>query len=67
MSELPFWIGSLLHSQQETATFIADGEIVAFKDGVTSFSKLQQRMQVEHPLPNLVRRVPVWLFLLATF
>jgi bifunctional non-homologous end joining protein LigD len=45
---------------QQTDTFIADGEIVAFKDGVTSFAKLQQRMQVEHPPASLLRRVPVW-------
>src|ERR1700694_2053256 len=33
--------------QQETDCFIADGEIVTFKNGITSFSKLQERMQVE--------------------
>jgi bifunctional non-homologous end joining protein LigD len=44
-------------------SFIADGEIVTFDNGVTSFAKLQQRMQVEHPSPDLVRRVPVWLYL----
>src|SRR5438093_665217 len=47
--------------RQEIDTFIADGEIVAFKDGVTSFAKLQQRMQVEHPPASLLRRVPVWI------
>jgi hypothetical protein len=26
-----------------------DGEIVTFDDGVTSFAKLQARMQVKHP------------------
>lgn len=49
--------------RQETGSFIADGEIVAFKNGVTSFAKLQQRMQVEHPPANLLRVVPVWLYL----
>ncbi|MDB5307983.1 MAG: putative ATP-dependent ligase [Gemmataceae bacterium] len=45
--------------RQETDSFVADGEIVAFKDGVTSFAHLQQRMQVEHPAADLLRRVPV--------
>ena len=36
---------------QQIASFIADGEIVTFKDGITSFAKLQQRMQVLHPPP----------------
>ena len=49
--------------QQEANSFIADGEIVTFKDGITSFAKLQQRMQVQHPSNDLLRRVPVWLYL----
>jgi bifunctional non-homologous end joining protein LigD len=49
--------------RQQTDSFIADGEIVTFKDGITSFAKLQQRMQVEHPSVDLLRRVPVWLYL----
>src|SRR5207302_1960964 len=49
--------------RQEIGSFIADGEIVTFKDGVTSFAKLQQRMQVKHPPGDLLRRVPVWLYL----
>src|SRR3982074_2126909 len=49
--------------QQETDSFIADGEIVTFKDGITSFAKLQERMQVEHPSADLVSRVPVCLYL----
>src|ERR1700682_1302331 len=44
--------------QQETDHFIADGEIVAFKNGITSFAKLQERMQVRRPSPDLLRRVP---------
>jgi DNA ligase D-like protein (predicted ligase) len=47
--------------QQQTDCFIADGEIVTFKDGITSFSKLQECMQVEHPSAELLRRVPVWI------
>ena len=49
--------------QQEPTVFIADGEIVTFEGEVTSFAKLQQRMQVTHPPADLVRRVPVWLYL----
>jgi DNA ligase D-like protein (predicted ligase) len=49
--------------QQTAESFIVDGEIVTFKDGITSFSKLQQRMQVEHPTAELLSKVPVWLYL----
>jgi len=49
--------------RQPTALFIADGEIVTFDAGVTSFATLQQRMQVAHPSPDLRRKVPVWLYL----
>ena len=49
--------------RQRTDSFIADGEIVTFKDGITSFAKLQERMQVERPSADLLRRVPVWLYL----
>jgi DNA ligase D-like protein (predicted ligase) len=57
----PDLIEAFLH--QDATNFIADGEIVTFKDGVTSFAQLQQRMQVEHPSAELIRRVPVWLCL----
>jgi DNA ligase D-like protein (predicted ligase) len=49
--------------QQDTESFIADGEIVAFDNGVTSFARLQERMQMEHPSAELLRRVPVCLYL----
>ncbi|HEV3446960.1 MAG TPA: non-homologous end-joining DNA ligase [Gemmataceae bacterium] len=49
--------------RQENDSFIADGEIVTFQDGVTSFAKLQQRMQLERPPLELVRKVPVWFYL----
>jgi len=49
--------------RQSTRVFIADGEIVTFKDGVTSFSKLQKRMQVANPSAALRREVPVWFYL----
>jgi ATP-dependent DNA ligase len=48
---------------QNAQAFIADGEIVAFKDGVTSFSRRQIRMQVARPSPALRREVPVWFYL----
>jgi bifunctional non-homologous end joining protein LigD len=44
---------------QKSDSFIADGEIVAFDGEVTSFSKLQQRMQVRHPSPELRKNVPI--------
>jgi bifunctional non-homologous end joining protein LigD len=47
--------------QQQTTSFIADGEIVTFDGEITSFAKLQGRMQVEHPSADLMRKVPVWL------
>jgi DNA ligase D-like protein (predicted ligase) len=50
-------------AQQETRVFITDGEIVAFQDGVSSFARLQQRMQIQQPTRDLMRRVPVWLYL----
>jgi bifunctional non-homologous end joining protein LigD len=50
-------------SHQKTGSFIADGEIVTFKDGITSFTKLQERMQVQHPSTDLLRTVPVCLYL----
>jgi bifunctional non-homologous end joining protein LigD len=49
--------------RQEMRPFVVDGEIVTFEDGVTSFAKLQQRMQIEHPSAELVCKVPVWLYL----
>ena len=42
--------------------FIIDGEIVTFEGAITSFSKLQQRMQIQHPSPELRKRVPVWFY-----
>jgi len=49
--------------QQETTSFIADGEIVTFDGAITNFAKLQARMQVEHPSADLIRKVPVWFYL----
>jgi bifunctional non-homologous end joining protein LigD len=50
-------------SQQETTSFIADGEIVAFDGAITSFAKLQARMPVQHPSADLIRKVPVCFYL----
>jgi DNA ligase D-like protein (predicted ligase) len=44
---------------QKAAPFIMDGEIVTFEHGLTSFAKLQQRMQVQHPSAELRRKIPV--------
>jgi DNA ligase D-like protein (predicted ligase) len=49
--------------RQRIDSFIADGEIVTFKDGITSFAKLQERMKVARPSETLIRSVPVWLYL----
>jgi ATP dependent DNA ligase-like protein len=38
---------------QPTTVFIADGEVVTFEAGVISFAKLQERMQVANPSPDL--------------
>ena len=48
----------------EAATdFVADGEIVAFDGARTSFAKLQGRIHVQDPRPQLIARVPVFLYL----
>ena len=35
--------------EQEQDSFIADGEVVALKEGISSFSRLQQRMHLDDP------------------
>jgi hypothetical protein len=49
--------------QQVAASFVVDGEIVTFKNGLIGFAKLQQRMRVTRPSANLLREVPVWFYL----
>jgi DNA ligase D-like protein (predicted ligase) len=49
--------------QQQARSFIVDGEIVTFRNGITNFAKLQARMQVANPSAELIRRVPVWFYL----
>ena len=43
--------------------FVVDGEIVAFKDGVTSFSRLQGRMGVSDPAAARRSGIAVFLYL----
>ncbi|PXX90822.1 ATP-dependent DNA ligase [Marinobacter vulgaris] len=43
--------------------FLVDGEIVAFSGSLSSFSRLQHRMQVQEPDPELLRSVPVRAYL----
>src|SRR5262249_32618067 len=47
---------------QKERQFVVDGEIVTFEGDITSFSKLQSRMQVRHPSEELRRKVPVWFY-----
>jgi bifunctional non-homologous end joining protein LigD len=47
----------------DTAPLIADGEIVAFRGDVTSFSRLQERMQNSRPSAAQVAAVPVIFYL----
>jgi DNA ligase D-like protein (predicted ligase) len=47
---------------QTSSDFVCDGEIVAFDDAATRFSKLQQRLGVRDPGSELRRRVPVFYY-----
>ncbi len=49
--------------RDETPALIADGEIVAFDGDVTSFSRLQGRMQNARPSAAHVAAVPVYYYL----
>ena len=49
--------------KQCSANLIADGEIVAFSHGVTSFSRLQQRMQIKDAKKARESNVAVYLYL----
>ena len=42
---------------------VADGEIVAFEGAQTRFARLQQRLGVADPAPELLRAVPAYLYL----
>jgi DNA ligase D-like protein (predicted ligase) len=47
---------------QRADAFAVDGEIVTFEGSVTSFAKLQQRMQLARPPEGLRRKIPVWFY-----
>jgi bifunctional non-homologous end joining protein LigD len=49
--------------REDTAPLIADGEIVAFRGEVTSFARLQERMQNSRPTVAHVAAVPVVFYL----
>jgi DNA ligase D-like protein (predicted ligase) len=50
-------------SGQASRSYILDGEIVAFKGDVTSFSQLQRRMQVRNPAEAKRRGVEIFYYL----
>jgi len=50
-------------ADQRCADFIADGEIVAFDGAVTSFARLQHRMQIEDPDEARASGVAVYYYL----
>lgn len=47
---------------QPSDAFAIDGEIVTFEGAVTSFAKLQQRMQLARPSDEVRRKIPVWFY-----
>jgi DNA ligase D-like protein (predicted ligase) len=49
--------------RKDTASLIADGEIVAFRGDVTSFARLQERMQNARPSAAQIAAVPVFFCL----
>ena len=48
---------------QADVDFVADGEIVSFERGRTSFARLQHRMQEARPDADLISAVPVYFYL----
>jgi DNA ligase D-like protein (predicted ligase) len=48
---------------QQASGFILDGEIVAFDGSQTRFARLQQRLGVRHPGPDLLAEVPVCYYI----
>ena len=48
---------------QQADNFIVDGEIVAFEDGQTRFSRLQQRLGVRQPGQALIEKFPVYFYI----
>jgi bifunctional non-homologous end joining protein LigD len=60
-STYPELAGAL--SDQDADSFVTDGEIVAFEGNVTSFSRLQKRVQVRDPEEARRTRVAVYYYL----
>jgi bifunctional non-homologous end joining protein LigD len=60
MSGYPELVDAL--EAEKCERFVADGEIVAFDGGVTSFAKLQRRMQLADPEAARRTRVAVYLY-----
>ena len=56
-STYPELTGAL--AAQQARDFIIDGEIVAFDGSQSRFARLQQRLGVRHPGPDLLAAVPV--------
>jgi bifunctional non-homologous end joining protein LigD len=50
-------------AERAPGRFVADGEIVAFERGRTSFLKLQNRIHLEHPSAEDIAAVPLHLYL----
>lgn len=50
-------------SHQACKDFVVDGEVVTFENGVTSFSRLQQRMQIKDPQKARASNVAVYFYL----
>jgi len=48
---------------QQAHDFLVDGEVVAFAGQATSFARLQRRLGVRDPGPELRRAVPVYYYL----
>ena len=48
---------------QRAGDFIIDGEIVAFEGSQTRFARLQQRLGVRQPGPDLLAAVPAWFYI----
>ncbi len=48
---------------QQVGDFIVDGEIVAFDGDQTRFARLQQRLGVRQPGPDLLAEVPVYYYI----
>jgi len=48
---------------QQADNFIIDGEIVAFEGSQTKFARLQQRLGVRNPGPDLQAAVPVYFYI----